>query len=102
MKKVLLVILMGLVPLFALDVPEDVAKGQQYYTKRLKSACGFDGGKMSKKHTQAEWTKIHNDGKILEVISQYCPNAPVLPFTLEKYVYAFFNYYAKDTGIKPS
>jgi hypothetical protein len=102
MKKVLLAILIGAMPLLAVDVPEDVAKGQQYYAKRLKVACGFDGGKMAKKHTQEEWLKIHQDGSLLKVISEYCPNATELPFTLEKYVYAFLNHYAKGTGIKPS
>jgi len=102
MKKVLLAILIGTMPLLAAKVPEDVAKGQQYYAKRLKDACGFDGGKMAKKHTQQEWQKLYEDGKLLETLSDYCPNATTLPFPLEQYVYAFLYHYAQGTGIKPS
>ena len=101
MVKVLLMILIGFMPLLA-QVPEDVAKGQQYYAKRLKDACGFDGGKMAKKHTQEEWQKLHEDGKLLGVLADYCPSATALPFPLEGYMYAFLHHYAKGTGIKPS
>jgi 7-keto-8-aminopelargonate synthetase-like enzyme len=33
----------------------DAAKGQKLYSKKLKKACGVNGGVVAGKHTQDEW-----------------------------------------------
>jgi hypothetical protein len=80
----------------------NVAKGQKLYSKKLKSACGFTGAKFSAKHTQGEWEKIKEDGKMAEEIKNICPKSKDLK---EKYlndIYDFANEYASDSGNVPS
>lgn len=82
----------------------DVAKGQKLYSKKLKKPCGMTGAKMAGKHTQDEWEKIKEDGKLVDEIKSVCPNAKDSDVK-EKYLdhyYDFFYEYASDSGNVPS
>jgi Spy/CpxP family protein refolding chaperone len=77
-----------------------VAKGQKLYIKKMKEVCGMNGAKMAAKHTQAEWEKIYNDGKLNDELKSICGQG-----TKEKYLihmYEFFYEYASDSGNVPA
>lgn len=80
----------------------DAAKGQKLYLKFLKGPCGMDGGSMASKHTQAEWQAIQNDGKLVEKLSEYCPDSKPLNDRFVSDVYDFLHTYASDSGNVPS
>jgi len=50
-------------------------KGQKYFTKKLKAACGLSGAAMAGKHTQEEWQSIQGSGGIAAEIKTICPKA---------------------------
>ena len=82
----------------------DPAKGQKLYLKKLKKACGFNGAKMSAKHTQDEWETIKNDGKLEDEIIKICPKVKK-GYLKDKWmndIYDFFYNYASDSGNVPS
>ena len=83
-------------------VSADPAKGQKLYLKKLKKACGINGAKMAAKHTQDEWEKIKESGKLEEELKAQCPN---LKDVKDKYLddlFDFFYEYASDSGNVPS
>jgi len=80
----------------------DVAKGQKLYSKKLKSACGFTGAKFAAKHTQDEWAKIKEDGKLGDEIQKICPKATKYKAKYEADIFDFANEYASDSGNVPS
>ncbi len=80
----------------------DAAKGQKLYLKFLKGPCGMDGGTMASKHTQAEWQAIHDEGKLVEKLSEYCPDSKPLNDRFVSDVYDFLHTYASDSGNVPS
>jgi len=80
----------------------DAGKGQKLYAKKLKKACGFNGAKMAKKHTQAEWKKINSSGKLADEIKKQCPKAKPVKEKYLKDLYDFFYNYASDSGNVPS
>jgi len=99
-KKIAISGFLGLVVL-STAVPANVLKGQKIFIKKLKPACGFDGGQFAMKHTQDEWTAINTAGKFTEELSKICPKSQLNP----KYVpdvYDFSYHYAKDSGNVPS
>jgi len=82
----------------------DPAKGQKIYLKKLKKACGFNGAKMSAKHTQDEWEEIKEAGKLEDEIIKLCPKVKK-GYLKEKWLddlYDFFYKYASDSGNVPS
>ncbi|WP_458700506.1 cytochrome C [Sulfurospirillum sp. 1307] len=79
-----------------------VAKGQKIFIKKLKKPCGFTGGVMAKKHTQAEWKALNEAGKINEEIVNICPKAKPLKDKYVTHVYQFLYNYASDSGNVPS
>ncbi len=86
------------------NVMADPAKGQKIYLKKLKKACGFNGAKMSAKHTQDEWEEIKNSGKLEDEIIKLCPKVKK-GYIKEKWLddlYDFFYNYASDSGNVPS
>ena len=104
MKKLLsilfiLVIAVGFVsaPAFA-----DTGKGQKIFIKMMKKPCGFNGGVMAKKHTQAEWKEINDAGKLNEELLKQCPNAKPLNDRYVPHVYDFLYNYASDSGNVPA
>jgi len=80
----------------------DAAKGQKLFIKFMKGPCGLDGGKMAAKHTQAEWKAIQDEGKLVETLSEYCPDAKPLRDRFVTDVYDFLHMYASDSGNVPS
>lgn len=80
----------------------DAAKGQRIVIKFLKKPCGFDGATMAKKHTQAEWKKINDEGKLAEEIQKMCPDAKPLRERFLPDVYDFLYNFASDSGNVPS
>lgn len=78
------------------------ARGQKLYMKKLKKACHMSGDKMAQKHTQEEWLKLKEDGKLKEEIQKICPDLKKLK---DKYVpdlFDFFYEYGSDSGNVPS
>ena len=80
----------------------NAAKGQKLYSKKLKSACGFTGAKFAAKHTQDEWAKINESGKMGEEIKTICPKATKYKDKYAKDIFDFANEYASDSGNVPS
>jgi len=80
----------------------DPAKGQKLYLKKLKKACGFNGAKMAAKHTQDEWEKIKEGGKLEDEIKKQCPNVKDVKDKYLDDLFDFFYEYASDSGNVPS
>ncbi|MCL2298032.1 MAG: cytochrome C [Proteobacteria bacterium] len=80
----------------------DVDKGQRTFIRFMKEPCGMDGGALAKKHTQAEWKKIFEEGKLSDRLLQYCPKAKPLNEKQVKDVYDFLYHYGSDSGNVPS
>lgn len=81
----------------------DVDKGQKYFTKKLKGACGISGAALAGKHTQAEWQAIGKAGVGAE-IKKICPkikDAAIKEKYLEHY-YDFVFEYGSDSGNIPA
>lgn len=94
-----LIIAVGFVstPVFA-----DAGKGQKIFIKLMKNPCGFNGGEMAKKHTQAEWKQIREEGRLNEVLLEKCPEAKPLNDRYLPHVYDFLYNYASDSGNVPA
>ncbi len=94
-----LVVAVGFVstPVFA-----DVNKGQKIFIKMMKRPCGFNGGVMAKKHTQAEWQEINDAGKLNEELLKQCPDAKPINDKYLPHVYDFLHNYASDSGNVPA
>jgi len=82
----------------------DISKGQKLYLKKLKNTCGMNGGTMASRHTQAEWEKIHKEGKLVHEIKTICPKAKdkALEDRFLQHYYDFFHNYGSDSGNIPS
>jgi hypothetical protein len=80
----------------------DVNKGQKIFIKEMKPPCGFDGGTMAKKHTQAEWKAIYDAGKLNDELIKQCPKAAPLKDSYIEHVFDFLHNYASDSGNVPS
>jgi hypothetical protein len=80
----------------------DAGKGQKIFIKEMKPPCGFDGGTMAKKHTQAEWKAIQEAGKLNEELLKQCPQAKPLKDSFVEHVYDFLYFYASDSGNVPA
>ena len=64
----------------------------------------MNGGDFAKKHSQAEWEAINEEGKLGAEIKKLCPSVKdkALKDKYLKHYYDFFNNYAKDSGLVPS
>jgi hypothetical protein len=80
----------------------DPGKGQKIFIKEMKGPCGFDGGVMAKKHTQAEWKAIQEAGKLNDELLKQCPEAKPLKDTYIEHVFDFLHNYASDSGNVPA
>jgi hypothetical protein len=83
-------------------VSADPAKGQKLYLKKLKKACGINGAKMSAKHTQDEWEKLKEEGKLEDEIKKICPNVKDVKDKYLDDLFDFFYEYGSDSGNVPS
>ena len=79
----------------------DAAKGQKLYSKKLKDSCGMTGAEFAAKHSQDEWSKINEDGKMADEIGAICGGATIKE-KLIPFIYDFANEYANDSGNVPS
>ncbi len=91
-----------IVALSAAVASADAGKGQKIFIKEMKPACGFDGGTMAKKHTQAEWKAIQDAGKLNEELKKFCPEAKPLKDNYIEHVFDFLHNYASDSGNVPA
>ncbi|WP_457744054.1 cytochrome C [Sulfurimonas sp.] len=82
----------------------DAGKGQKLFSKKLKRACGENGGVVAGKHTQDEWTDIEDAGKLKSEIKKICPKVKDkdLKARYMKDYYDFFHDFASDSGNVPS
>ena len=106
MKKIVKIALGAAVVLSlgATAASADAAKGQKLYAKKLKRACGINGGVFAGKHTQDEWTAIEDSGKLKAEIKKICPKVKdkALKSRYMKDYYDFFHDFASDSGNVPS
>jgi len=79
-----------------------INKGQKIFGKKLKGACGFGGAKFAASFKQAEWEKIHAEGKMEEEIKKICPNIQAWDKKWEKALFEFGYEYGKDSGNEPA
>ncbi len=79
-----------------------VSKGQKLFSKKLKKECQLTGAKVSAKHTQDEWEKIHNSDTLESEIKNICPNVKDIKDKYLPHLYEFFYEYASDSGNVPS
>ena len=86
----------------ATTVNADVNKGQKLFTKKLKKACGITGAAIAGKHTQDEWTEIHDAGHMEAEIKHICPNVDKVKGKYLPHFYDFFKEYGSDSGNVPS
>jgi hypothetical protein len=104
MSKIFKLLLVAIftIGVLSTSVFADAGKGQKIYIKELKPICGFDGGTMAKKHTQAEWKAIQEAGKLNEELIKQCPEAKPLKDTYIEHVFDFLHNYASDSGNVPA
>lgn len=104
MSKLLNLLLVAIfsIGIFSASAFADAGKGQKIYIKEMKPVCGFDGGTMAKKHTQAEWKAIQDAGKLNEEMLKQCPEAKPLKDAYIEHVFDFLHNYASDSGNVPA
>jgi len=98
--KLALAALLGMAVL-STTATADVNKGKKVYMKKLKAACGFNGAKFAREHTQDEWESIKQAGKFGVEVQKICPKSK-LKSKYENDIYDFSYEYAKDSGNVPS
>ncbi len=83
-----------------------VDKGQKLIIKKLKKHCAKsgikDGAVLAAKHTQAQWKKINDEGKLAEEIKNLCPESKPLKEKYLTHIFDFLHNYASDSGNVPS
>ncbi len=107
MKKTTLVLaaLLGLA-LVTTTASADQAKGKRVYQKFMKDDCGMTGGKVSGKHTQAEWKKLTGDDFKSE-LEKICPKTKTFLEgakykKLENHLHDFMYEFGKGSGNIPA
>ena len=98
--KLAIVVCLGMILTTSISFA-DVLKGQKIYTKKLKTVCGMNGGRFAAKHTQDEWDKIYEVGKMGEEISKICHGVK-LQNNLIPHIHDFVRKYASDSGNVPA
>lgn len=104
LKKLLILLFTAVVGLSFVSTASfaGVAKGQKIFIKKMKKPCGFSGGDMAKKHTQAEWKALQDAGKLNDELISICPKAKPLKEKFVPHVYDFLYNFASDSGNVPS
>jgi len=75
-------------------------RGAELYKQNLRTACGFSGNVMAKKHTHHEWNILYETGQLNNELLRLCPHAKPLKEDLLNELYIFLYYYASDSGNK--
>lgn len=104
MKKIItaLVVAVLIVGFVSAPVFADSGKGQKIFIKVMKKPCGMTGGDMALKHTQEEWQKIQDEGKLNDELLKFCPDAKPLKDKYVPHVFDFLHNYASDSGNVPA
>lgn len=104
MKKLLSILFVLVIAVSFVSTPvfADAGKGQKIFIKMMKNPCGFNGGEMAKKKTQAEWKAINDAGGLNDELLKQCPNAKPLNERFLPHVYDFLYNYASDSGNVPA
>jgi hypothetical protein len=106
-SKIVIALLLG-ASVLSTTASADAAKGQKLYQKKLKDACGINGGVFAAKHTQAEWADAEKSGNLNALFEEICPAAKEIIESdkfQERYksdIYDFVHDYASDSGNVPS
>jgi hypothetical protein len=97
--KSIIIASMGVI-FFSANISADIIEGQKIYVKKLKSICGMTGGRFAAKHTQYEWDKIYQLGKMQEEIAKICHGIKIKK-DLIPHIHDFVKNYASDSGNIP-
>jgi hypothetical protein len=97
--KSIIIASMGIISISA-NTSADIIEGQKIYVKKLKNVCGMTGGRFAAKHTQDEWDKIYQLGKMQEEIAKICHGAKINQ-NLISHIHDFVKNYASDSGNIP-
>jgi len=100
--KAALVALMGFAMATTAVEAGSINKGQKIFGKKLKGACGFGGAKFAASFKQAEWEKIHKEGKMEEKVKELCPNVQKWNDKWNDHLFEFGYEYGKDSGNEPA
>jgi len=100
--KIAAVALLGFGMMTSVVEAGSINKGQKIFGKKLKGACGFSGAKFAASFTQAEWEKIHEEGRMEEEIKKLCPNIQTWNKKWEDHLFEFGYEYGKDSGNEPA
>ncbi len=85
--------LIGAVSLFA-----DINQGSTIYKSYFRTACGFSGNVMAKKHTYSEWQALFDAKELANELQTLCPSAKPLKENDVAHLYEFLYHYASDSG----
>lgn len=99
LTRSLITLFMGL-SLSTVMATADVAKGQTLYIEKIKPVCKMSGSSFAAKHSQDQWEKIYNSGKLNAEIQKLCGmsvDENSLP-----HIYDFAYEYANDSGNVPN
>lgn len=80
------------------------AKGQKLYLKKMKQACGMNGGQFAAKKTEDGWADLDSDEAFLNAIKEICPNLNTSKIK-SKYIPHLRDFgmnFASDSGNVPS
>jgi len=76
----------------------DINQGATIYKSYFRTACGFSGNVMAKKHTQNEWQSLFDAKQLSAELQTLCPSAKPLKPNDVAHLYEFLYHYASDSG----
>jgi hypothetical protein len=106
-SKIAIALLLG-ASVLSTTASADAAKGQKLYQKKLKDACGINGGVFAAKHTQAEWADAEQAGTLNALFVEACPGGKEIIESdkfknkYQSHLYDFVHDFASDSGNVPS
>ena len=96
--KIALVVLFGSAMFFTSATAGNINIGQKIFGTKLKDACGMDGAKFAKLHTQPEWQAIYDKGKLETELKALCPKIENYNEKWNDHLFSFVYEYAKGSG----
>ncbi len=98
MFKISFVVLFGSAMFFTSATAGNINIGQKIFGTKLKDACGVDGAKFAKNHTQKEWQAIYDNGGLEKEVKTLCPKVENYNEKWNDHLFSFVNEYAKGSG----
>ncbi len=101
MKKIVkmsFAVLFGAAMFFTSATAGNINIGQKIFGTKLKDACGFDGAKFAKNHTQIEWQAIYDNGGLENEVTTLCTKVENYNEKWNDHLFSFVNEYAKGSG----